>query len=34
MSTTDVLAADALPDTVWVEQESWIDRVPRSISMM
>ncbi len=34
MSTSDVLAAPPPADTVWVEQESWIDRVPRSISMI
>jgi NitT/TauT family transport system permease protein len=34
MSTTDILAAKALPDTVWVEQGSWIDRVPRAVSMI
>jgi NitT/TauT family transport system permease protein len=35
MTATDVLAAKAVhPDTVWTEQVSWIDRVPRSISMI
>jgi NitT/TauT family transport system permease protein len=35
MSTTDVLAAKALPaDTVWAEHVSWIDRVPRAVSMI
>jgi NitT/TauT family transport system permease protein len=35
MTATDMLAAKAMPaDTVWVEQVSWIDRVPRAISMI
>ena len=37
MSTADVdhiAEPDMSPDTVWVEQVSWIDRVPRSVSML
>jgi NitT/TauT family transport system permease protein len=34
MSTSEILATAPPADTVWVEQEAWIDRVPRSISMI
>jgi NitT/TauT family transport system permease protein len=34
MSATEALPAKAHPDTVWVEQVSWIERVPRAISMI
>ena len=26
--------SDGPQDTVWVEQVSWIDRIPRSVSML
>lgn len=34
MSATEALPAKVHPDTVWVEQVSWIERVPRAVSMI
>ena len=33
-SVADTRSAAPTPDTVWVEQESFIDRVPRAVSML